>query len=289
LPSRTAHQEQFAQVRSDVLPTRHTMTMAQTSPAPTLANYQMQLPSFEGPLDVLLRLIERQQLAITDVSLVQVTDQFLTFVESMIEAPPHVIADFTAVGTRLTLLKSRSLLPRPPRVEEDEEPEPGDLVRQLQEYKRLKDVARQLGARRESGLVAYAPNGTGPIAKPAQATPPRLAHYEPSVLVRSLRRRLSTIPQAMRTIRQRRIISIREMIDRVLGLATSRSRLRFSEVVREYETRSEMATAFLAVLVLIRRRSVDATQDGLFGEIELARTSDADPHAFDDAEPEFLN
>jgi segregation and condensation protein A len=265
------------------------MSTAQTSPLPTLANYQMRLSSYEGPLDVLLRLIERHQLAITDVSLVQVTGQFLRFVNSMEEAPAEVIADFTAMGTRLTLLKSRSLLPRPSNVEEDGEPDPSDLVRQLQAYKRLKDAARVLGERRDSGLASFGPNGSGPVARPSRMAPPRLAHYEPTVLIRSLRRRLSTIPHAMQTIRQRRMVSLRDMIDRVLDLATSAPRIRFSRVMNEYQTRTEMATAFLAVLVLIRRRSMDAEQDGLFGEIELTRVHDLDAREFDDAEPEFLN
>lgn len=275
--------------RQGVLAARLTMNTAQTPPFPTLGNYQMRLPTYEGPLDVLLRLIERHQLAITDVSLVQVTDQFLRFVDEMEEAPAEVIADFTAMGTRLTLLKSRSLLPRPPKVEEESEPDPSDLVRQLQEYKQLKDAARLLGERREAGLASFGPNGSGPVARPSRMAPTRLAHYEPSVLIRSLRRRLSTIPRAMQTIRQRRIVSIREMIDRVLESTLGRPRVRFSHVMRDYETRTEMATAFLAVLVLIRRRSMDASQDGLFGEIELTRIEDADLQAFDDAEPEFLN
>ena len=91
----------------------------------SLANYQLHLPSFEGPLDLLLRLIERSQLAIADVSLVAVTDQFLARVAEMRASgavPDETIADFAAVGARLTVLKSRSLLPRPPRVD-DELPE----------------------------------------------------------------------------------------------------------------------------------------------------------------------
>src|SRR5690349_9456548 len=97
--------------------------------APTLANYQLRLPAFEGPLDVLLRLIERSQLAIEDVSLVAVTTQFLDHVASLASAPSHIVADFAAVGARLTVLKSRSLLPRPPL--DTEEPEQSDLTHQL--------------------------------------------------------------------------------------------------------------------------------------------------------------
>src|SRR6478609_6712749 len=97
-----------------------------------LMDYQLHLPQFEGPLDVLLRLIERSQLEITDLSLMRVTEQFLTY-----------------VGARLTLLKSRSLLPRPPAEEIEEDP--GDLARQLAEYRRCKQMASQLSERLASG------------------------------------------------------------------------------------------------------------------------------------------
>src|SRR5829696_2958195 len=98
-----------------------------------LPGYQLRLPTFEGPLDVLLRLIERSQLAIADVSLVAVTDQFLAYLDQVGDAPPETIAEFAAVGARLVLLKSRSLLPRPPALEDDADP--GDLVRQLVAYR----------------------------------------------------------------------------------------------------------------------------------------------------------
>lgn len=265
--------------------------MIASTPPLTLVNYQTRLPSFEGPLDLLLRLIERQKLDITEVSLVAVTDQFLLFVAEMEDAPLEVIAEFTAVGTRLTLLKSRSLLPKPQVHHEDEEPDPDDLVEQLRAYKRLKTVAADLGKRRDDDLVSYAHRGTGPIARRAEVTPPKLAHYEPLVLVRALRRRLSTIPAAIQTIRQRRIVSIREMTDRVLTLITRFPTLRFSQVVEGYGTRSETATAFLAMLVLIRRRAIDAEQSGLFQEISMVTAAYDGPDSPDDidVDDEFLN
>lgn len=264
-----------------------------TTAAPlTLINYQTRLPSFEGPLDLLLRLIERQKLDITEVSLVAVTDQFLAFVAEMDDAPLDVIAEFTSVGTRLTLLKSRSLLPKPPVRDEDLEPDPDDLVEQLRAYKRLKDVAMQLGQRRDDDLVSFGHCGTGPVARRSEVTPPKLAHYEPSVLVRAIRRRLSAIPMAVQTIKQRRIVSIREMTDRVLDLLGSIPKLRFSQVTEGYQTRSETATAFLATLVLIRRRSVDASQGELFSEIMLTPAMETGPDSNDpgtDIDDEFVN
>src|SRR5688500_7437705 len=101
-----------------------------TADASLLPGYQLRLPTFEGPLDVLLRLIERDQLAIADVSLVAVTDQFLRYVESLGSAPAEVLAEFATVAARLILLKSRSLLPRP-QVNAEHEADPDDLVKQL--------------------------------------------------------------------------------------------------------------------------------------------------------------
>jgi chromatin segregation and condensation protein Rec8/ScpA/Scc1 (kleisin family) len=80
----------------------------------TAFTWQLRLPTFEGPLDVLLRLIEKQQLPITDVSLALVSDQFLQAARELDGSAPETIAEFTAVGSRLVAIKARSLIPRSP-------------------------------------------------------------------------------------------------------------------------------------------------------------------------------
>lgn len=244
----------------------------------SLANYQLRLPDFEGPLDLLLRLIERSQLAIADVSLVAVTDQFLERVNTMREAgttPDETIAEFVAVGTRLTLLKSRSLLPRPPKAE-DEELVQGDLAAELAQYKLMKAAAIQLGDLHTTGNAIFPPSGRIPVSLPA--TPPqdiRLVPYEASVLLRSIRRRLTVTVKPIELIRQRKVISIREMIDRVINLTARLSHrpISFASMTESYRQRSDVATAFLAVLVLVRRNALEAEQDGLFGDIQFRRAA----------------
>lgn len=251
------------------------MQQPATGPEPMLSNYQLRLPAYEGPLDVLLRLIERSQLDIEDVSLVAVTNQFLDFVATLESAPSPVIAEFAAVGARLTVLKSRSLLPRP--VAETEEPEQSDLTYQLRQYKRVKELARHLGAVHAAGKSAYSPSSMGgAITRPAAGKPSRLAPHEASSLVRSLRRRLTVIPRQPAFIRQRRVVSLRDLVARVAGIVLHSSDVRFSQIVASYRTRSDVATAFLAVLVLIRRQSVDAAQGDLFGEIALSPGTQTD-------------
>lgn len=263
--------------------------MASENGSISLDQYQTRLPSFEGPLDLLLHLIERQKLDITEVSLVAVTDQFLDHIAGLEDRAPHIIAEFTSVGTRLTVLKSRWLLPRPPVVDEEESPDPDDLVEQLKAYQRLKKAAAELSSRMDDGYVAYAPGGTGPVIRHRKIGETRLANYEANVLLRMIRRRLAAVPRAVQSIRARRIVSIREMTDRILGAVSRLSHVSFRTVTESATTRTERATAFLAVLVLVRRRMINVDQDDLFGEIELSHGDVVEDDALQDMENEFVN
>ncbi|RLC70356.1 MAG: chromosome segregation protein ScpA, partial [Chloroflexi bacterium] len=159
----------------------------------TTQPYQVRLPVFEGPLDLLLHLIEREELDITSVSLAQVTDQYLTYLSLMEKPPAEVLADFLVVAAKLLLIKSRALLPQPPGSLSTEEEDVGeDLARQLIEYRRFKRVAESLRRREEAGLRAYL----------RLAPPPRLARpldledVPLDDLVAAMRQALSVTPPA---------------------------------------------------------------------------------------------
>ena len=123
----------------------------------TDSRYVVRLPLFEGPLDLLLYLIEREELDITAISLAAVTDQFVAYLRGLGEVQPGVIADFLIVAARLILIKSRLLLPKPPKPPEDEDEEdPGEaLVRRLRAYKRVKEAASWLRDLEERSLRSY--------------------------------------------------------------------------------------------------------------------------------------
>lgn len=246
-----------------------------TYPAGSLLHgYQLRLPSFEGPLDVLLRLVERSQLDITEISLVAVTDQFLIHVRGLAAVAPDAIAEFVAVAGRLVLLKSRSLLPRPPAADDDGEPD--DLITQLVEYRAVKEAARLLGAKDERGDGAFA-RASAAVEAPAAAAPPPLALHASSSLARALRRRLSAVPSPAAEIAHRPLLTLREMVERVLRVVRGGEpeAVAFSRIRRGCRDRHEVLTAFLAVLVLVRRRVLDAEQTELFGEIALRATDTA--------------
>lgn len=245
--------------------TLHCVSEATLQP-PGLLGYQLRLPSFEGPFDVLLRLVERNQLPITDISLVAVTDQFLEYIDGLGRVTPEAIAEFASVGARLVLLKSRSLLPRP--VVADDEAPSSDLARQLIEYKAMKQAAAAFAEWDQRGIGAFA-RANGAILVPTEQNPPKLAATEPSSLVRALRRRLAAIPSPREVVAARPMISLAAMIERVLGHLHGRGERRFSGIVNECRDHHEIRTAFFAVLLLIRRRVIDAEQATPFGEITL--------------------
>src|SRR5260370_7849818 len=139
--------------------------------------YTVHLPGFDGPLDLWLHLIERNQLEITTISLVAVTDQFVAYLRTWDEPPLPRLAEFVAMAARLLLIKSRSLLPRQPRLEElEDEPDPLEdaeqLRRHLVEYKAAKDIPRALRARELAGLQPFPRPAPLPDPQPIPFCPP---------------------------------------------------------------------------------------------------------------------
>jgi segregation and condensation protein A len=119
--------------------------------------YRIELPAFNGPLDLLLHLIDRNELDITAISLAQVTEQYLQQIEQLKKDRIENLIDFLVIAARLMVIKSRALLPQTPTLADDEEEEdPAEaLIRQLKLYKQFKQAANRLKEREETGLRTY--------------------------------------------------------------------------------------------------------------------------------------
>jgi segregation and condensation protein A len=232
----------------------------------TLDGYQFRLPTFEGPLDVLLRLIERDQLAISEISLLAVFDQFLAHLDAMETDAPETIAEFVMVAGRLSVLKSRALLPRPAKPLE--EPDEIDLVRQLEAYRAVKAAAELLAVRQRSGSGAF---GRGEAIASPPVEPTRFAPQSPSALAEAVSRWLTRVPARPALLPAHRVVSLREMIARITSALDREARVSFSRIRSTCAGPQDIAVAFLAILTLMRRQAVSATQTDLFGPIELSR------------------
>jgi segregation and condensation protein A len=233
---------------------------------PSLDGYQLRLPAFEGPLDVLLRLIERDQLAISDISLLAVFDQFMAYVDSLESSNPDLMAEFVSVAGRLSVLKSRALLPRPTKPAE--EPDAIDLVRQLEEYQALRVAAKLLASRQQSDSGAFG-RGEGIVSPPAE--PARFGQQPPSALTRAVIRWRTRIPMTPVLVPTFRAVSLQEMIVRITSALAHNRQISFDLIRTSCVGRHETAVAFLALLTLMRRRVIHTTQTELFGPIMLAR------------------
>jgi len=234
---------------------------------------QISLPVFEGPLDLLLHLIERDDLDITAVSLVAVTDQYLKAINDGQGCNPHALAEFVAIGARLIYLKSRAILPRPPEEEpaELEDDEVGrELVDLLIEYRRYTRAADVLEERQERGLRVY----------PRLAPPPELPPGDglDGVTVEALRRIMlqvlaRTPVQRPQGVIQRDTLTLRERIAQFRDRLATQGRFSFRQAILECKTRIEIVISFMAVLELLKAGECDARQASTWGDIEVVALS----------------
>jgi segregation and condensation protein A len=236
--------------------------------------YKFRLPEFEGPLDLLLQLIEHRELDITRVSLGAVADQYLDLITSPGAIELSALADYLVIAAKLILIKSRLLLPQPESVAPEAEEDLGDaLARQLREYKLFKKAAAFLRERQQKGLRAFPRFAPPPRPQPA---PRRLDGVTPEDLVNALQRALRirpSLPQG--TLNVPLSVSIDQQIQVILSLAARGVRLSFNQLLARAATRVEIIVTFLAVLELIKRRQIYARQEQLFGDIQLVQREDS--------------
>jgi segregation and condensation protein A len=230
--------------------------------------YTVRLPVFEGPLDLLLHLIEERELDITKVSLAAVTDQYLEYINQLDTVDPEKLADFLVIAAQLLLIKSRNLLPQPPAEPEEEEEDVGDeLVRRLIEYRKFKGAAQDLRFREDHGLRAYArllppPHTDGVV---------RLEGITLDALVEAVRQAMETrVASSADEVVTPLRISLSDTIARLEGLLRTDGRFSLSRLFQQAASRMEIVVTFIALLQLMKRRRVVVEQSELFGEIWIS-------------------
>ena len=235
-------------------------------------NYKVQTPVYEGPLDLLLNLIEHAELDITTVSLAMVTDQYLVHINSMEELLADEISAFLVIAAKLIQIKSEALLPRPPEREPGEEDAGQSLVDQLKLYKRFKEIGGWLNAREQANLRTYLRIAPPPKVEPkldlSNITLEKLvAAAEEAFAKEKAKKPLATVISAPK-------VTIREKIDLITKTMKDMQRTSFSSLAKDSKSRLEIVVTFLAMLELIKRYHIQAHQEGLFSEIELDRMED---------------
>ncbi len=227
-------------------------------------DYQVKLPVFEGPLDLLLYLVQKRELDITAISLAAVADQYLAYIESVEQINPDALVDFLVIAAKLLVLKSFALVPMPnPSPEEEEIAQ--DLTAALLEYQLYKRAAEELRIREEGGLRSY-PR----VARPTLNIVPPLEKVQIDELAALLRQigDRETEEDGHISVPER-IFTIAEKIDTIQQHLAERAKVGFGQLLSQAASRLEVVVTFLAVLELLKRGSVEVEQERLFAEIYL--------------------
>jgi segregation and condensation protein A len=250
-----------------------------------MGEYKVQFEVFEGPLDLLLYLVKKEEVDVYEVNLTRLATQFIAYIELMRQLDLEIAGDFLVMASTLMYIKSRELLPTDQQVEaegEEEEDPRWELIRQLVEYKKFKDAAGQLQSRE------LEQEGTFPRT-PARPDPAGFASSPRTEA--SLFDLISAVGQVLKRVQERegpREIyedpwTVSEKIEHLRRWLKDRSRVRFSELFAQTTTRSEVVATFLALLELVRLKIVAAVQSEAFGEIDLERVAAPEPAASPEA------
>jgi len=234
--------------------------------------YKVQLPVFEGPLDLLLRLIEQEELDITTVALAQVADQYLAHLAELEERQARDLSDFLVVAAKLLLIKSEALLPRPPSSTPEAEDTGDQLVQQLLIYKRFKSIANLLHEREKQGLHSYI------RLAPLPERDPQLDIGDATIqdLLRVAQEALDVVngPPVGEVVSPV-TVTIDEQIELIKQKLSQRRQIRFRQLLSAATTRVEIIVTLLAVLELIKQDQITVKQEKLFGAIILEESPEA--------------
>lgn len=231
------------------------------------------LEQFEGPLELLLELIEHEKLSITDISLSQVTEQYMSFLQQLAERNPEELADFLVIASKLLLIKSRILLPELVTDEDDEQ----ELAMQLKMYKEYYDASKiiqKIISKKTFSFSRMKPAVTiEPVFNPPQSLHVSLLHS----LFREILEDVQHIVDLPKK-RIRRTISLQEKIQSIHDLVSRQAQISFKTLFSKASTKMEIIVTFLALLELVKQRLVFVNQEEKFDDIMVESTHTNEEH-----------
>ena len=243
-----------------------------------MAEYKVQFEVFEGPLDLLLYLVKKDEVDIYEVNLTRIATQFIEYIELMRELDLQVAGEFLVMASTLMYIKSRELLPVDQQVQaegdEEEEDPRWELIRQLVEYKKFKDAAVRL-QEREAEQENVFPRLPGKLQFEPASPPPR-----PDVSLFDLLNAVSNVLKRFQQKESGRDVfedkwTVSQKIELLRQTIAGKPALKFSELFEQTTSRSEVVVTFLALLELIRLKQVVVCQPAPFSEIEIRRAPTA--------------
>ena len=229
--------------------------------------YNIKLPVFEGPMDLLLHLIRENKVDIYDIPIALITRQYLEYIDIIRDLDLELAGDFVVMAATLIQIKSRMLLPVEEAAEEEPMADPRlELVQRLLEYQAYKDAASILREREESALTLYK---RSPLENDGEEVPEQEPYlFDVSIydLLAAFKKMLETAPPEIRTI-TRETLTVKDRMSTIVNMIEHADSIRFEEVFKDNVTRIQMIVTFLAMLELLRLGLVRVYQEKEFGSI----------------------
>lgn len=230
--------------------------------------YNLSLEKFEGPLDILLGLVEEEKLSINEISLAQVAEQYITYLKSLEDMPKEELAAFLVIASTLILIKSRSLMPNL-KISEEEEMDIKDLERRLRTYKFFRELAQKMRELAKPGRHLYGREayvGMSSVFFP----PEKIGAADLANILRDI---LTAIPvsESLPEDSIKKAISLEEKMAEFKERIEKVMNLDFAEVRKNAKEKVEVIVSFLAMLELVRQGWAVFEQKGIFANIELKK------------------
>jgi segregation and condensation protein A len=245
-----------------------------------MAEYKVKFEVFEGPLDLLLYLIKKEEVDIYEVNLTKLATSFIEYIEVMRQLDLEIAGEFLVMASTLMYIKSRELLPKEQQVaatEDDDGEDPRwELIRQLVEYKKFKDAAADLQRseiEQENIYPRVAPKPQiEPIRAPVQS---ELSIFDLLNAVNGILKRFQQRDDSRDIFEDKWTVS--EKIEQIIGRIRDAGRVKFSQLFADATSRTEVVVTFLAMLELIRLKQVVCTQSETFAEIDIEKAPEPTP------------
>ncbi|MBN2654052.1 MAG: segregation/condensation protein A [Nitrospirae bacterium] len=249
--------------------------------------YNIKIPVFEGPLDLLLHLIKENKLDIYDIPISEITKQYLEYIEIMKELNLEIASEFLVMAATLIYIKSRMLLPPDETIEQEDQEDPrANLVQRLLEYQAFKEVSAPLREREDVWPNAYPRLPEKDDVSPAPESELMLFDVNMFDLMSALKKILSRVPPEVLKI-TRETLTVKDRMALIMEKVGGQESVRFDDLFLEADTRVDVIVTFLALLESLRLGLVRAYQDTIFGSIWILQHNGEEPVAAENEEAEI--
>lgn len=233
--------------------------------------YQIKLDRFEGPLDLLLHLIKKEEIDIYDIPIAHITLQYLSYIEMMQMLDLDVAGEFLVMAATLMRIKARMLLPASPVEEEEEEDPREELVRRLLEYKKFKEVAESLRGREDDRRLVFERGFSEIVFENGEVELEETTLFD---LLDTLRQALARVVEAPVHEIEAEGLDVILKIEEISELLREKGKVLFSELLEGTNTRLQIIGTFISILELMRLGRAGAVQRKVFGEIWIFALED---------------